>query len=87
MTIQDQIAADQQAVAAAQADLDAANAILAADQAKLASIQPHLDLLDQIDAKLTAVEEIVDDNMRAALDSVKARVTPLIEQMRALFSA
>lgn len=87
MTIQEQIAADQQAVAAAQADLDAANAILAADQAKLASIQPHLDLLDQIDAKLTAVEEGVDDTLRAALDSVKASITPLVAQMRALFSA
>ena len=42
MALADKIATDQQAVAAAQAALDAANSELAKDQAALAALQPQL---------------------------------------------
>lgn len=87
MSIQDQIAADEAAVAAAQTALDAANAQLSADEAKAAAIAPHLSLLDQIEAELAAVENGVEDSVRAGLEAIKANITPLIAQMRALFAA
>lgn len=59
MNLQDQIAADMQAVADAQAALDAANAKLSDDQGKLAAISPHLSLLDQIEAHIATTEETV----------------------------
>lgn len=75
MTLQDQIAADQQAVADAQAALDAANAQLAQDQAKLDAIAPHLTLLDQIEAHIAGAEE-----------SVKAGVANLVAELRNLIN-
>ena len=53
MTIQDRITADQQAVAEAQAALDKANAQLASDQTALANVQPELDLITQLEEKLS----------------------------------
>ena len=87
MTIQDTIAADQAAVAEDQAKLDADNATLAADQAKLASIQPHLALLDQIEAELLLVEQGIDATAVATIEAIRANISPLIAQMRALFTA
>lgn len=84
MSLQDQITVDQQSVTDAQTALDAANAKLAADQAALAAVQPHLDLLSKIESELGAVEDDVEDALRAALDDIKARISPLIEQMRQL---
>ena len=55
MTLQTDIAEDQQSVADAQADLSAANAKLAADQAALAAVQPMLDLWAQVEAIAHAV--------------------------------
>lgn len=86
MTIQDKIAQDQADVAAAQAALDAANTRLATDQEALAAVQPHLSLLDQIEAELTKVEDGVAAELQAALDAVKAQISPLIAQMRNLFN-
>lgn len=86
MSIQDTIASDEAAVASAQAALDAANAQLAADQAKLAAVQPHIDLLTQIEAELAKVEEGVEETLRAALADVESRIKPLIAQMRDLFT-
>jgi hypothetical protein len=86
MSLQDQIAADQAAVVAAQAVLDAANVALAADQAKLAAIQPHLDLLDRIEAELALVEDGVDEALRTALLQVAASIVPFVAQMRSLFT-
>jgi hypothetical protein len=86
MSLQDQIAADQASVVSAQAALDAANATLAADQAKLAAIQPHLDLLDRIEAELALIEDGLDDALKNALLSVASSITPIIAQMRALFT-
>jgi hypothetical protein len=86
MSIQDQIAADQAAVDAAAAALATANAQLTSDEAKLAAIAPHLSLLDQIEAELASVEDGVEDSLRAGLDAIKANISPLIAQMRALFN-
>lgn len=73
-TIQEQIAADEQAVSEAQAALEAANAKLSADRARLAAVAPHLSLLDQIDAELTTIEE-----------GAGARINALTAQLRNLF--
>jgi hypothetical protein len=86
MSLQDQIAADQAAVVAAQAVLDAANVALAADQAKLAAIQPHLSILDEIEKELMLVEDGVDEALKTALLSVAASISPLLAQMRSLFT-
>jgi hypothetical protein len=51
MGIMDTIAADQAAVATAQAALDAANAQLAKDQATLDAAQPHVSLWDEVVAE------------------------------------
>lgn len=87
MTIQDNITADQAAVTEAQAALDAANAKLAADQAALAAVQPHLTILDNIEAELAQAEAGIGAGVLAAFDAAKVSVTALIEQMRALFTA
>jgi len=50
MSLTDQIAADQQAVADAQAALDAANVKLAQDQAALDAAQPHLSMWQEVEA-------------------------------------
>lgn len=75
MNLQDQIAADQQAVAEAQAALDAANAKLAEDLAKQAAIAPHMTLLDQIEAHIATAEE-----------SVKQGVLNLVSELRNLIN-
>lgn len=85
MSIQDTIAQDLMDIAAAQTALDSANAKLAADQDRLASIQPHLQLIDQIESALAQVEMDVDAVTHAALDSIKGAVQPFLDQMRALF--
>lgn len=96
MTIETDITADQQAladaqaaqvtaVAAAQAAVDAAAAKLADDQAKLAAVQPHLDILTNIENELAAAEAGIGAGIVTAFDAAKAQVTSLIEQMRALF--
>jgi DNA repair exonuclease SbcCD ATPase subunit len=87
MTLQEQIAADLTAVNEAQAALDAANAKLVADKDALAAVQPHLSILDQIEAELAKVEDGVVAELQSSLDAVKAQITPLIAQMRALFNA
>jgi hypothetical protein len=51
MALQDDIQADQAAIAAAQQALDAANAKLAADQAALDALAPHQGVLAEIEAK------------------------------------
>lgn len=75
MNLQDQITADQQAVAEAQAALDAANAKLAEDLAKQAAIAPHMTLLDQIEAHIATAEE-----------SVKQGVLNLVSELRNLIN-
>ena len=69
MTIQDRITADQQAVAEAQAALDKANAQLASDQAALANVQPELDLITQLEEKLSGNADALN-----LLEQVKAIV-------------
>jgi len=75
MNLQDQIAADAQAVADAQAQLDAANAKLAEDQAKLEAIAPHLSVLDRLEAHIATAEE-----------SVKQGVLNLVAELRNLIN-
>ena len=53
MSIQDKIIADEINVKSAQSALDTANAQLAADQAFLANIAPSLDLVAQLEARIT----------------------------------
>lgn len=74
MSPQEQIAADQAAVQAAQAVLDAANAKLAEDQAVLDALQPHLSVLDEIEAY--AIAHINEDEQE---------IHRLIAKARALF--
>jgi hypothetical protein len=50
-TITETIAADQQAIADAQAVLDAANAQLATDQAKADALAPHLNIWQEVEAE------------------------------------
>jgi hypothetical protein len=87
MNIQETIAADQATVTADQAALDTATATLTADQAKLAAVQPHLDLLDKLEADIAAVEAGADATLTAAYDTIKASIEPFIAQMRALFTS
>lgn len=71
MTIitQEQITADQAAVAAAQAVLDTANAALAADQTAYTSVQPILAALSE----LTAYQvHIPPESVAAFLASIAA---------------
>lgn len=93
MSIQDTIAQDQSAVDAAvekmiadglanQAILDAANAQLALDKAKLADLTPHLDLIAKIEAELLAIEEGVSDTLKTALDTVKQKIAPFLQEMK-----
>ena len=86
MAIQDKIAADKDAVVAAQVALDSAKAQLAADEATAASIQPHLDILAEIEAKLVAADDVMDQAMRDALLTVEAMIKPLIAKMRDIFN-
>jgi len=51
MGIMENVAADQAAVAAAQAALDTANAQLAKDQAALDAAQPHVSLWEEVVAE------------------------------------
>jgi hypothetical protein len=55
MSIQARIDADQIAIAAAQAVLDAANAQLATDQQALADLAPHIAAWDAVEAYANAV--------------------------------
>ena len=87
MTIQDKIAADQEAVTNAQDQLNAAIAALAADQKILESIAPHLTLLDQIEAEFVKLESDLQGEILQGVDKLKTAITPYIDQMRALFSA
>lgn len=91
MTLLDTITADKQAVVDAQAALDAANAKLAADEAKLAGIQPHLDLLAQVEGELSrfelTIDPIISADIVAAMEDIRQRITPLIQQMRDLLTA
>ena len=93
MTIQDTIAQDQAAVDAAQAKLtadtlanqavlDAANAQLALDKAKLDALTPHLDLIAKIEAELMQIEDGVSDALRSALDTVKQKIAPFLNEMK-----
>jgi hypothetical protein len=75
MNLQDQIAADQQAVHEAQTALLAANAKLAEDQAKLEAIAPHLSVLDRLEAHIATAEE-----------SVKQGVLNLVAELRNLIN-
>lgn len=75
MSIQDQITADQSAVVAAQAALDAANVQLAADQQKLTDAQPHLSVIGEIESFGSM---IIDGQAKQAFDE-------LIAKARALF--
>lgn len=63
MTITEQLLADQQAVQAAQAALDAAADQLARDQAAMAALAPHISLWDEVASKINAhnLEEIFSD--------------------------
>jgi hypothetical protein len=74
MSLQDQIAADQQAIQAAQAALDAANAQLAKDQAALEAVQPHLSVLAEIEQE---AEKLAEDGKNVILG--------LTAKLRALF--
>jgi hypothetical protein len=87
MSIEDTIAADQATVTADQTALDAATATLTADQSKLAAIQPHLDLIDKLEADMAAIEAGTDATVASAFDALKASVEPFIAQMRALFTS
>ena len=75
MNLQDQITADQQAVADAQAALDAANAKLAEDQNRLNAIAPHLSVLDRLEAHIATADE-----------AVKQGVLSLVAELRNLIN-
>lgn len=81
------IAADQQAVADAQAVLDAANAKLSADQAALAAVQPHLNALNNISAELVAVQQGTAPDVAAVLEGFRLQAQAIIDQMLAVFNA
>lgn len=87
MTIQDVIIADQAAIVTAQAALDKAVATLAADQAKAAAIQPHLDMLAQVEAELLKIEDGLSEQLKATIAGFAAQVSPFLQQMRAAFTA
>lgn len=85
--INDQIAADQAAVSAAQAALDAANKQLSADQAALAAISAKTAILDQMESAIAGIDANLDPATKAAIDAITAPITAQIESMRALLNA
>ena len=68
MTLTEQLAADQQAVQVARADLEAATERLAKDQAAMDAIAPHIGLWDEVAAKMNAhnLESIFEDVVNRA---------------------
>lgn len=82
-TIDDQVSADQSAVIAAQAALDAANAQLAADQAAQAAIAAKTTELDAMEAALAQISGL-DDATQAAIAPVAEKLTASIENIRTL---
>ena len=93
MTIQETIAQDQAVVDAAQAKMasdaqtnqaafDAANTQLNLDRAKLEALTPHLDLITKIEAELITLEDNVSDALKTALDTVKQKISPFLQEMK-----
>lgn len=72
MGLAETIAADQAAVAAAQAALDSANAQLATDQAALDAVQPHLSLWQEIEAYAATLGGDVESTIKSFSDRAKA---------------
>lgn len=72
MSLQDQIAADQQAVADAQAVLDAANAKLAQDQAAFDALQPHLSMWQEVEATAKKYGGEIETEFMSLVDRAKA---------------
>ena len=68
----DNIAADQEAVATAQAVLDAANAQLAKDQAALNAVQPHLSLWQEVEAYAASLGTEAEATIKTFSDRAKA---------------
>jgi capsule polysaccharide export protein KpsE/RkpR len=83
---QDHEVAAQAAVDAATAELVAAKQAVVDAQAAIATIQPHLDILAQIEAQLVALEQGVAAETAAALETVKSTIEPLLAQLRAVFN-
>lgn len=72
MSIQDQITADQNAVAEAEAALSAAKDKLAADQAALDAIAPHLSLWQEVEACADSMSGGIESDLRAIVARAKA---------------
>ena len=78
--------AAQAAVDAANAELTAANQAVVDAQAAIGSVQPHLDIIAQIESELIALEQGVAVETAAALENVKAVIEPLLVQLRSVFN-
>lgn len=84
MTHDELIAQDVQAVADAQAALDAAQAKLAADKAAKDAVAPHLTVLDRIAAEFDAEVSTLDASLAAGYNAVKAKLSPMLDELRTL---
>ena len=72
MALADTIAADQAAVATAQAALDAANAQLATDQAALDAVAPHLSLWQEVEAYAATLGTEAEATIKSFSDRAKS---------------
>ena len=72
MGLADTIAADQQAVADAQAALDAANAKLASDRAQLDAVAPHLALWEEVETYAASLGADVEATFKSFSDRAKS---------------
>lgn len=72
MSIQEQVTADQAAVNAAQAALQAATDKLNADMALLASVQPQLDAIAEIEAAVTRLSSEFASEFASLIEKVKS---------------
>ena len=85
MTLTEQIAAAEQVVVEDQTKLTNDETALTALKTKLDDIQPHLTVLDQIEAELEKVGTGAEADVAAALTVIENSIKPLIGQMRSLF--
>ena len=87
MTHDELIAQDQQAITDAEVALDAAKAKLLADTAARDAVAPHLSVLDRIIAEFDAEVAVMDAPLVAGYSAVKAKLAPMIDELRALLQA
>ena len=72
MSLADTLAADQLAVAQAQAALDAACAKVAADQAAIDAAQPHLSIWQEVEAYAATLGTEAESTIKSFSDRAKA---------------